>query len=36
MAPGADAVMPAAARSAIVTTIGHIRGEGIAHLSKMS
>ncbi|MCY0147706.1 beta-ketoacyl-ACP synthase [Hoeflea sp. G2-23] len=36
MAPGTDAVMQAAAKSAIVTTIGHFRGEGIARLSKMS
>ncbi|MDZ7601574.1 MAG: beta-ketoacyl-ACP synthase [Hoeflea sp.] len=34
-AAGEDAVAPAAAGSAIVTTIGHARGEGIARLSRM-
>tara|TARA_R110002020_G_scaffold200364_4_gene402584 strand:- start:5062 stop:6267 length:1206 start_codon:yes stop_codon:yes gene_type:complete len=32
---GEDAVAPAAAASAIVTTIGHARGEGIARLTRM-
>jgi 3-oxoacyl-[acyl-carrier-protein] synthase II len=36
MAPGADDAIPTAAKSAVVTTIGHIRGEGIARLTKMS
>ncbi|EDQ31459.1 3-oxoacyl-(acyl-carrier-protein) synthase [Hoeflea phototrophica DFL-43] len=36
MAPGVDAEMPEAAKSAIVTTIGHARGEGVARLSKLS
>jgi len=34
-AAGEDAAAIDAARSAIVTTIGHIRGEGIARLSRM-
>jgi 3-oxoacyl-[acyl-carrier-protein] synthase II len=36
MAPGVDAEMAETARSAIVTTIGHTRGEGVARLSKLS
>jgi 3-oxoacyl-[acyl-carrier-protein] synthase II len=36
MAPGVDAEMAEPARSAIVTTIGHTRGEGVARLSKLS
>lgn len=35
-APGDDAVATMAASSAIVTTIGHVRGEGIARLTRMS
>lgn len=34
-APSEDAAAVDAARSAIVTTIGHVRGEGIARLSRM-
>jgi 3-oxoacyl-[acyl-carrier-protein] synthase II len=36
MAPGVDAEMAGPASSAIVTTIGHARGEGVARLSKLS
>jgi 3-oxoacyl-[acyl-carrier-protein] synthase II len=36
MAQGADAETAKPPRSAIVTTIGHVRGEGVAHLSKLS
>ena len=35
-APGEDAVTSAAANTAIVTSIGHVRGEGIARLTRMS
>lgn len=35
-APGEDAVASTAANSAIVTAIGHVRGEGIARLTRMS
>lgn len=35
-APGEDAVASIAANTAIVTTIGHVRGEGIARLTRMS
>ena len=35
-APGEDATASKAANSAIVTTIGHVRGEGIARLTRMS
>jgi 3-oxoacyl-[acyl-carrier-protein] synthase II len=36
MAEGAESEMAKPPRSAIVTTIGHMRGEGVAHLSKLS
>lgn len=35
-AAGEDAITSAAANTAIVTTIGHVRGEGIARLTRMS
>ncbi|WP_339761515.1 beta-ketoacyl-ACP synthase [uncultured Hoeflea sp.] len=35
-APGEDTVASTAANAAIVTTIGHVRGEGIARLTRMS
>ena len=35
-APGEDAVASTAANTAIVTTLGHVRGEGIARLTRMS
>ncbi|WP_340161528.1 beta-ketoacyl-ACP synthase [uncultured Hoeflea sp.] len=35
-APGENAVTSAAANTAIVTSIGHVRGEGIARLTRMS
>lgn len=35
-AAGEDAVTSAAANTAIVTSIGHVRGEGIARLTRMS
>jgi len=35
-AAGEDAVASTAANAAIVTTIGHVRGEGIARLTRMS
>lgn len=35
-AAGEDAVATKAANSAVVTTIGHVRGEGIARLTRMS
>ena len=35
-APGEDAVASTAANAAIVTSIGHVRGEGIARLTRMS
>ena len=35
-AAGEDAAASTAANSAIVTTIGHFRGEGIARLTRMS
>lgn len=35
-APGEDAIATKPASSAIVTTIGHVRGEGIARLTRLS
>jgi 3-oxoacyl-[acyl-carrier-protein] synthase II len=35
-AAGEDAIASTSANSAIVTTIGHVRGEGIARLTRMS
>jgi 3-oxoacyl-[acyl-carrier-protein] synthase II len=34
-ANGEDAAASAAANSAVVTTVGHVRGEGIARLTRM-